>query len=418
MTVALLAIGSELLQGDVANTNGQWLAVQLTDLGYHISSIATVGDDGGAIAATLARLMASHDIVIVTGGLGPTSDDITSLAVAELKGVSLVLNEDALACICRRLESKGREVTDGHRKQAMLPDGATYLPNSIGTAPGYVIQYASSKAFFLPGVPSEMKQMYDLQVYPRIRAAAPNDSYQIVLHTYRAGETWLAEQLEDIEQLFKDVRLGYRARSSDVSIKITARGEDPADAREGAEKAAAEIRNRLGNFIYGEGADSIVHVASRSVRVRGWNMAVAESCTGGLIARQLTSVPASDYFVGAAVTYANSAKTRLLGVSEETLRGHGAVSAEVAAEMAEGARRQFGSDIALSVTGIAGPSGATSDKPVGLVYYAVAHPTGTEVRHEVFSGDRNQVQRRAAHAVLDLVRRICQPGSDGLETRR
>ena len=407
MTVALLSIGSELLQGEIANTNGQWLAEQLTELGFHVHSIATVGDERSAIVATLARLMASHDLVIVTGGLGPTSDDITSAAAAELSGVDLEVNQDALMAIRSRLRQLEIEHSAGHDKQALFPAGSEMLPNSVGTAPGFVS--ATGKAFFLPGVPREMEAMFEHQVVPRIRDRAANDSYQIVLHTYRAAESWLAERLDDIEATFPRVTLSYRAKSPDVDVKITARGADPADARDRAEAAAEAVRERIGPAIYGEGGDTIVHVARRSLKARGWTLAVAESCTGGLIARQLTSGPASDYFIGAAVTYSNAAKTSVLGVSEDTLRGHGAVSAEVAAEMAEGARRAFGSDVAISVTGIAGPTGATPDKPVGLCHFAVTHPGGTVVEQAVFAGDRNQVQRQAAHATLDLLRRICLP---------
>jgi nicotinamide-nucleotide amidase len=235
-------------------------------------------------------------------------------------------------------------------------------------------------------------------------------SYAAVLHTFGVGESFIAERLEGLAEEHPDVVLGFRAREGEVDVRISARAPDPGEARERVEAATEAIRQRLGDCVYGEGDQTLSQLAGRSVRAKGWRLAVAESCTGGLIAQQLTSSPASDYFIGGAVAYANTAKTKLLGVSEDTLRGHGAVSAEVAAEMAEGARRAFSADVALSVTGIAGPTGASPNKPVGLVHWAVAHPNGTVVEHRVFSGDRIQIQQQAASAALDLLRRTLTNG--------
>jgi nicotinamide-nucleotide amidase len=407
MTAALLSIGTELLQGEIANTNAQWLGEHLTQLGFRVGVIEAVADDRDALAEALRRLMIEYRVVIATGGLGPTSDDLTAETVAAVAGVSLELNEDALAAIRRKLEKLGKALKPGHEKQARLPAGSEVLPNGVGTAPGFIHRTNGSTAFFLPGVPAEMKAMFRHHVEPRIQPSANNDSHQIVLHTYGAGESTLGELLAGVEASFPHVTLGYRIKGPDVDVKVFARGPDRAQARERAEAAANEVRDRLGELVYGEGDDTIVQIASRSLRARRWTLSVAESCTGGLIAQQLTSVPASDYFIGGTVAYANTAKTKLLGVSEDTLRGHGAVSAEVAAEMAEGARRAFSCDVAISVTGIAGPTGATSDKPVGLCHWAVAYPGGTVVEESIFAGNRNQVQQMAAHAVLDLLRRVC-----------
>ncbi len=406
MNVALLSIGTELLQGEIANTNAQWLGEHLTQLGFRVAVIEAVADDKGALAETLARLLAEFRLVIATGGLGPTSDDLTAEVAAGVAGVALELNDDALATIRRKCEKAGKPLKPGHEKQARLPAGSEALLNPVGTAPGFIIKSDRGAAYFLPGVPSEMKAMFRQHVEPRIQSAAANDSHLIVLHTYGAGEGSVADLLEGVEQAHP-VTLGYRIKGPEVDVKIFARGADRAQARERAEAAAADVRERLGELVYGEGEDTIVQIASRSVRARGWTLSVAESCTGGLIAQQLTSIPASDYFVGGAVAYANTVKTKLLGVSEDTLRGHGAVSAEVACEMAEGARRAFNCDVAISVTGIAGPTGATGDKPVGLCHWAVAYPGGTVVENKVFPGSRNQVQELAAHAVLDLLRRVC-----------
>ncbi|MBM4358137.1 MAG: nicotinamide-nucleotide amidohydrolase family protein, partial [Deltaproteobacteria bacterium] len=241
----------------------------------------------------------------------------------------------------------------------------------------------------------------------RLLASGTSDGYRHVLHTYGAGESLVAERLEGLENAYPGLVLGYRIKGPEVDVKLTARATDRGEARAVVQAALEDARDRLDDLIYGEGDDTLMQAVARALRSRGWSLAVAESCTGGLVARELTAVPASDYFAGATVTYSNAAKSKLLGVSEDTLRGHGAVSAEVAAEMAEGARRTFGTDVALAVTGIAGPTGGTSDKPVGLVHWAIAHPNGTVVEHRIFSGTRNQIQLAATYAVLDELRRVC-----------
>ena len=407
MDVALLSIGTELLHGEIANTNAQWLGGRLTELGIHVAVVETVGDERALLADTLARLALRYPLLIATGGLRPTTDDLTAEVVAAVAGVPLELETDSLAAIRKKLSALGRELRPSHEKQARLPQGSTPLANSIGTAPGFSMKTGGHTAYFLPGVPREMKPMFEHHVLPRIESLAAPDSHVVVLHTQGAPESELDELLLGLEAAHPGVTVGYRLTGAAVDVKLIARGADRADARSRADAAADEARARLNERIFAEGDETIVHAAARALRARGWTLAVAESCTGGLIAQQLTSLPASDYFIGGTVTYANSAKTRLLGVSEDTLRGHGAVSSEVAAEMAEGARRAFGSDVALSVTGIAGPTGGTSDKPLGLCHWAVASPGGTVVEQRVFGGTRNQVQERAAHAVLELVRRVC-----------
>jgi nicotinamide-nucleotide amidase len=251
-----------------------------------------------------------------------------------------------------------------------------------------------------------MKRMFTEQVLPRVRPTAPNNTYLARLRTYGMGESAIGQALEGVEAAHPGVTLGYRVQFPEVDVKVHARAASQSLARDVAQKAAADVKARLGSVVYGEGDESFAEIVGRAVRSRGWRLAVAESCTGGLISHLLTSYPASDYLVGGAVTYANSAKSRLLGVSEDTLRGHGAVSGEVAAEMAEGVRRLCECDVGLGVTGIAGPTGGTATKPVGLVYWAVSHPGGTVVRDRVWNGDRDEVQMAAAYAGLDLLRRI------------
>jgi nicotinamide-nucleotide amidase len=407
MTVALLSIGTELLQGEIANSNAQWMGDALTALGFHVARIECVGDEREILAATLSRLVDEHAFVIATGGLGPTSDDLTAEVAARVFGTTLALDDDQLATMRRKLEKVGRPLRQGHIKQAHLPVGCEVLANPVGSAPGFSLTRGEHEAVFLPGVPAEMKAMFEQSVATRLSRRLTSDEFRIVLHTYGAGESLVAERLDGLEAAFPGVVLGYRIKGTEVDVKIMARAATRNEAREVATRAADEARDRLDELVYGEGDETLVQVVARGLRSRGLTLSVAESCTGGLVAKELTAVPASDYFAGGTVTYSNAAKTKLLGVSEDTLRGHGAVSAEVAAEMAEGVRRSFGADVALAVTGIAGPTGATADKPVGLVYWAVAHPAGTVVSHRIFSGTRGQIQLAATYAVLDEVRRAC-----------
>lgn len=406
MTAAILSIGTELTRGEIVNTNAAWLSAELTAAGFTVDAIEVIADDMERMVLTIQKIAAGHRFVIVTGGLGPTTDDMTALAAAKAANVSLVRDESALLAIRRKVEARGRTVNAGHEKQADLPAGADVLPNGVGTAPGFSIAIGDTPLFFLPGVPREMKRMFTDQVLPRIRPTAPNNTFQVRLRSYGLGESLVGQALKDIEGSHLGVTLGYRVHFPEVDVKVHARASNQQLARDLALRATAEVRARLGDVVYGEGDEAFSEMVGRAVRSRGYRLALAESCTGGLIAHMLTHYPASDYLVGGAVTYANSAKTRLLGVSEDTLRGHGAVSAEVAAEMAEGVRRVCETDIGLSVTGIAGPTGGTTEKPVGLVYWAVAHPGGTIVRNKVFQGDREEVQTAAAYAVLDLLRRI------------
>jgi nicotinamide-nucleotide amidase len=406
MTVALLSIGTELTRGEILNTNASWLAAELTLAGFCVASVETAPDSIDAVAPAIRRLSAGARLVVVTGGLGPTTDDITAAAAARAAGVDLVRDESALLAIRRRVESFGGVMSGGIEKQADLPAGSETLPNVNGTAPGFSVQLGETTAFFLPGVPREMKRMFTEQVLPRVRPAAPNTSFQVRLRTYGMGEAAIGDALAGIESAHAGVTLGYRVHFPEVDVKVHARAASQALARDLALRAAEDVKARLGGVLYGEGDESFPEIVGRAVRSRGFRLGLAESCTGGLIAHLLTSYPASDYLVGGAVTYANSAKSRLLGVSEDTLRGHGAVSAEVAAEMAEGVRRLCECDVGLGVTGIAGPTGGTAQKPVGLVYWAVAHPGGTVVRDGAFSGDRDEVQLAAAYAGLDLLRRV------------
>jgi len=409
MTCAVLSIGTELTRGELTNSNAAWLGAELTALGFEVTEHAVVDDDRGRIVDALKRLALRARVVVSTGGLGPTTDDVTTEAVATALGAPLARDAASLDHIRRRVERAGRTMTASNAKQADFPAGADILPNPIGTAPGFGVRIGECVAFFLPGVPREMTRMFEEQVAPRVRALASNNLFQSRLRTFGLPESVLGEKLAGVEQSYSGTTIGYRAHFPEIEVKVLARAASHSAARDLCERATTEVRARLGAYVYGDANDSFAGVVGRALRARGWTLAIAESCTGGLVGHMLTRDPgASDFLLLDAVTYANSAKSRILGVDEETIRWHGAVSPEVAGAMAEGARRVSGADVALSLTGIAGPSGGSDAKPVGTVYIALSRPDGTtEVAHRAFTGDRSQIQTLAAYAGLRMVRDLC-----------
>ncbi len=408
MTCAVLCIGTELTRGELVNTNATWLASALTDLGFDVVEDVVVDDDRARIGATLERLGKTVRVVICTGGLGPTTDDLTTEAVASALGVRVVRDEASLEAIRRRIEKAGRSLTASNAKQADFPQGADILSNPVGTAPGFGVTVGGASAFFMPGVPREMQRMFEEQVVPRIRTLATQNTHQVRLRTYGLPESLVGERLAGVEEAFPGVVIGYRAHFPEIEVKVLARASSSESAHELCDRATVEVRARLVDVVYGDVDDTFAGVVGRVVRNKGFTLAIAESCTGGLVGHMVTREPgASDFLLVDAVTYANSAKTRLLGIDEEVIRGHGAVSSEVAAAMAEGVRRVSGADVALSLTGIAGPGGGTAAKPVGTVFIALASATGTTVVEKHFLGDRLQIQTAAAYAGLDLVRQAC-----------
>jgi len=406
MPAAILSIGTELTRGELVNTNATWIAERLTANGFEVATIETIPDTRATIVETLWRIAARHRVVVCSGGLGPTTDDLTTSCAAEAGGLPLIRHEPSLEAIRRRFAVLGREMTASNAKQADFPEGAEVLPNPIGTAPGFMLKLGGSRLFFTPGVPAEMKRMFDEQILPRIAHLASNDSVQLHLKTFGQTESRIGEMLAGIEEAFPGVTIGYRAHFPEIEVKVHARAKNKTDAQALADAATREVRLRLGELVYGEGAtDSFPAAVGRALRKRGLTLAAAESCTGGLVGHLLTSIAgSSEFLLLDAVTYANSSKTAVLGVDPELIRAHGAVSGECAAAMAQGARRVAGSDLAVSITGIAGPSGGTDTKPVGLVYFAVASAEGVTVKERQFGGaDRNRIQTLAAWSALALV---------------
>lgn len=409
MTCGVLSIGTELTRGELVNSNAAWLASELTALGFEVTEHDTVDDDRGRIAAAVERMAGKTRVLVCTGGLGPTTDDVTTEAVAGALGVRMARDEVSLEHIRRRLEKFGRTMSATNAKQADFPDGADILPNPVGTAPGFGVRVGECMAYFLPGVPREMKKMFEDQVAPRVRGMASNTQYQLRMRTFGLPESVVGEKLAGVEQDFPGTIIGYRAHFPEIEVKVLAKGASSSAARDACERATAEVRARLGGYVFGDADDTFAGVVGRALRAKNWTLAIAESCTGGLVGHMLTREPgASDYLLLDAVTYANSAKARVLGVDEETIRWHGAVSPEVATAMALGAKRVSGADVALALTGVAGPSGGSEQKPVGTVFLAITRPDGTtDVKHRVFPGERLQIQTLASYAGLQLVRELC-----------
>lgn len=410
MTVAVLSIGTELTRGEITNTNATWLCEELTRIGLEVAVVDTVPDDPGAIRDVLQRLGDRHSIVVCTGGLGPTTDDITAESVAAVLGVSLERDEPSLQAIVERLSRYGRTLTGSNAKQADLPRGARALPNPNGTAPGFAVQIGRAEAFFMPGVPGEMKPMFATFVEPEARRKVSAGLHQVRIKTFGMAEAAVNDRLAGIEAEH-GVVIAYRAHFPEIEVKVLAREGTRQDAERVARAAADEVRARLGDVAYAEGDVAFAAAVTALLRERALTFGTAESCTGGLVAELVTEhAGASDVFRGSVVAYDNAVKEDCLGIEPALLGEHGAVSAEVATAMAQGARRVLGVDLALALTGVAGPGGGTDAKPVGLVHYAVATRDGTTARSAVYPGTRQQVRLRAAYSGLALVRELLTRG--------
>ncbi|MDX2053320.1 MAG: competence/damage-inducible protein A [Polyangiaceae bacterium] len=405
MTIALLSIGTELTRGELTNTNAVWLAERLSSFGLEVTAIETVDDHPDRILRSLKRLAKEHTAIVCTGGLGPTTDDITTECVARALGVNLELHEPSLVAIRERLARFGRSLTPSNEKQAYFPAGASVLPNSEGTAPGFSVELSGCHASFLPGVPLEMRPMYERYVEPRLLSNVANPLHQVVLRTFGMAEAAVNDALRGIESEF-GVVLGYRAHFPEIEVKVLAQAATLELAQQKAEAVAEVVAARLGEAVYGKGRESLPQQVARLLAERGLTFAAAESCTGGLVSELLTAESgASNFFVGAVVCYANSAKEQLLNVPPRLLEAHGAVSEEVAKSMAAGAKKSFGAHLALAITGIAGPTGGSAEKPLGLVHVALATPNDVSAFHYVRPGERTQNRIFAAYSALNHLRK-------------
>ncbi|MFO0974648.1 MAG: competence/damage-inducible protein A [Phycisphaerae bacterium] len=400
--------GTEHALGQTLDTNAGWIAQELTAAGIHPVRHAVVTDDLAAIRDEIARAAEQADLLIVSGGLGTTADDLTRQALAAAMGVELVLDEKSLERIRDFFIRRAVAMPDANQLQAWLPRGATPLENPVGTAPGIRASLARADVFVLPGVPREMKQMFQQHVRPALAGhRAEAVILQSVVRTYGAPESAIGETLADLMQRGRNPNVGTTAADAIIGVRVNAHGPSRAVAERLLEADVAELTRRLGSLVFGRDDATLQSaVAELLVRQRR-TIATAESCTGGLLAKRLTDVPGSSaYFLEGFITYANAAKEQRLAVPSELLARHGAVSREVAACLAQNARRLAGADLALSTTGIAGPTGGTADKPVGLVFIGLASAERVEVK-ELRLGEqlsRVEIRDRAAKAALNLLR--------------
>ena len=411
MVIEIVTTGTELLLGQVVNTNAAFLAAEFNRIGMDVLYQSTVGDNRARMKETLAHAFARADIVVTSGGLGPTQGDITKEVAAELFGRSLSLHEESMARIRAYFDQRlGARMADSNVRQAMIPEGAHVFANHCGTAPGIALEVDGKLLICLPGPPFELKDMVKRSVLPYLLEKYGAESVIVsrVLRTAGIGESALEEAIRDLILAQENPTLALLARPDAVIVRITAKDTTAEAARARIAPMEAEIRRRLGAHVFGVDDERMESVVGALLAKKRLTVATAESCTGGLVASRLTDVAGSSRYVrGAAVTYTNESKGALLGVSEQTLAEKGAVSAETAAQMAEGVRSRFGADFGVSTTGVAGPE-PSEGKPVGLVYVAVAGPLGVRGQECHLGGGRKAVKFRASQAALDLLRRYIE----------
>ncbi|MBP2648750.1 MAG: Competence-damaged protein [Gemmatimonadetes bacterium] len=406
MRLELLTVGTELLLGLTIDTNSAEIARVLASIGVEITRRTSVGDDRDAIQDAVGAALDRAGTVLVTGGLGPTRDDITKHAVAELLHMPLEFQEEIWHHLVERFRRLGREPAVTNRSQAEVPRGATALPNRWGTAPGLWLETPRGLVIMLPGVPIEMRNLLTHEVVPRL---APRAGSLVVrsrtVRTSAIPESTLAERLGDIEAAVRPLGLAYLPGLEGVDLRLTSWGAEAAESDARLDAGAAELRRRAGAHVYGEGEETLADIVVGLLRARGLTIGVAESCTGGLLGGRLTDVPgSSEVFRGGIIAYDNSVKVGELEVPAELLRLKGAVSEPVALAMAEGVRRRLSVDVGVGITGIAGPGGGTADKPTGTVCLAVAGLGDSHVRQTIFPGSRPEVRARAVQTALFLVR--------------
>jgi nicotinamide-nucleotide amidase len=411
MTAEILIIGTEILLGQIVDTNSAFIAEQLAAAGIDLYFKTVVGDNEGRIESALRQALERADIVIAAGGLGPTEDDLTRSVFARVLGRHLVLNEEILETIRRRFASRGLIMTANNEKQALVPQNAIILENPRGTAPGLFMRTGArgEKAVVaMPGVPSEMKPMLMQQVIPMLRERAGKASIikSRVIKACGIGESRVDDLIGDLFRSSRNPSIALLAYPSEVHIRVTAKAESAEAAEAMISGIEGKIRERVGEWVYGRDQQSMEEIIGFLLHLNHKTLAVAESCTGGLLCNRITNIPgSSQYFERGIISYSNLAKQQLLGVPPQMLDRHGAVSPQVAEAMAMGVRQRSGTDLGLSVTGIAGPEGGTPEKPVGLVYLALAWEGGVASKEYRFFEDRSANKRRSTLMALDLVRR-------------
>ena len=408
MRIEIISIGNELTSGEVVNTNAAYLAEVLTERGFEVPFITTIGDDEWQIGDALHRVLERADAAVVSGGLGPTTDDLTADAAAKAFGRHLVLNKQVLEDIRRRFSERGMEMPPSNEKQACFPDQAEILANPLGTAPGFAVRHRRKIFIFLPGVPRELKHMFReeaLEVLEKERKE-PVFYQSRTLKVFGFTESAIADRLKDVKAQEYSANLAYLPRFPENHVKITVHGPSPEGVAGHLAELEAVIREKLEGRIFAADEEVLEGLVGSLLRSHQSTLSVAESCTGGLVAHRLTNIPgSSDYFERGVVAYSNRAKVEMLKVPQTLLEQFGAVSIPVAEKMAEGVRSLSQSTLGLGITGIAGPGGGSPEKPVGTVCIALASPKGTVAKQYQFWGERDRIKAISAHTGLDWVRR-------------
>ncbi|MFN3689836.1 MAG: competence/damage-inducible protein A [Fimbriimonadales bacterium] len=416
MQVELISIGTELLLGQIVDTNAAWLSARLAEIGVGVYRRTTVGDNLGRIVAVLHEALARADGVITIGGLGPTDDDLTRTAMAQILGEPLVLDAGEAARLKAFFAARGREANERQLRQAMRPVSAQPLPNPNGTAPGLYAEFQGKPIFALPGPPNEFEPMARTHVLPRLAAQTGGQVIRSrVLRLCGIGESDAEAQVSDLARS-ENPTLAPLAKLGEVHLRITARADSPNTAETMINQMEQAVRARLGAYIYGVDETTLEQAVVQSLLEAGQSLVVAESCTGGLLGHRITSVAGSSaVFLGGVVSYSNALKETLVGVPRTVLETHGAVSEPTARAMAQGIRERLGGWWGIGITGIAGPSGGTPDKPVGLVYIGVSDPQATVVKRQIFAGDRATIKYRATqYALWLLYQGVNRGGCDSL----
>jgi nicotinamide-nucleotide amidase len=408
MRAELIFVGTELLLGQIVNTNAAYLGENLTNLGVDICHSCVVGDNLDRIKGAILAALDRSNLVLITGGLGPTFDDITREGMAAAIGRELVYDEQVMEQIEAHFKRVRHPILPMHRRQAyVLSSGCQVVPNPIGSAPSLIVEADGKWIIAMPGVPREMKRMCEDNIFPWIAEKVGESIIKSrVLKVCGMGESMVANELQDIVNSLTNPTIAFLARPNEVSVRITAKAPDSDEASSMISVVADKIRKKLGDNIFTEEDQSMEQVVGVLLSERQRTLAVAESCTGGLISDRITDIPGSSgYFQGTVIAYSNQVKIDLLGVSADDLRRHGAVSEPVAIQMAQGVRNVTKADYGLSTTGIAGPTGATPEKPVGLVHIALASQNEAYGKEFRFVGDRMIIKRRASQMALDMLRR-------------
>ncbi len=407
MKIEIITIGDEILSGHTVDTNAAFLASSLTDNGFEVSFLSSTGDSIDMMITAFRLALSRAEIIITTGGLGPTDDDITKKAIVKVFKRNLIYHEEILEDIKKRFERRGLEMPAINQNQALLPQGAKIFPNSFGSAVGLCLTENNKTFISLPGVPLEAKQIFNDEVLPFLNNLTQTKSFKIIkLRTTGIIESKLAELIKPKLELTSNVKLAYLPTYGGVDLRIMATGETDEEAEDSALKLKRYLETTVGKYIYGTDNDSLEAVIGQLLIDNDKTLATAESCTGGYLGSLITSIPgASGYFPGGVVTYSNESKQRDINVPLDIIESHGAVSEECAVAMADGCRKKFDTDYALSITGIAGPEGGTDPKPVGTTYIGLASAHNNYARRFNFGNERIANRIRAAYAALELLRR-------------